>query len=187
MSYIWKFWNKISRVSELWYDVTSKQFIHIHMHEQKHTHTQHSPTVDQGFCKAWIIPANPYSLRMNFMIACHHQLSLPPPSFTPLSHVHTLPRISSRFDSNFNKLLQIVACMCVTAAKAKNSGYTCYFKSGPLELGMTLLWCHACKSEKFVLLKGLFRQSIKYADTTETSFTWAKCNNISGKCKFSCS
>ncbi len=99
--------------------------VHIHTHTHTHTHTYthtytHKPpsALDQGFCKARIIPANPHSLRMNCMIGCHHHQPPHAPPFTPLSHEYTLtpaPWISGSFDGDFNKLLQIAACMLVAA------------------------------------------------------------------------
>lgn len=88
------------------------------------------------------------------MIVCHRQLSLPPPSFTPLSHAHTQQQISSSFDSNFNKLLQTVACICITVAQGKGSSKTCFCKSGQVELRMTgLMSClqkrHVKRNEHF--------------------------------------
>lgn len=97
-----------------------------HTHTLTHKQTQTSSTSSGrgGFAKPGSSAANPHSLRMNSMIACHrHQPPRAPPAaltFTPLSHMyrpappppphtHTLLRISDSTDGESNKLLPIAA------------------------------------------------------------------------------
>lgn len=93
-----KILGKISKLT-LCHDVTThpytNAYTHAHTYIQMHTHTQPPIAPDRGFCKAWIIPANPHSLRMNCMIACHHQQPPQPHHHPPrLPHFHTHRRSS---------------------------------------------------------------------------------------------